>query len=123
MGILNVTQYRVGTNRSRNNVNAPRFFLILTGNSVSGLVAKAKIYFLRTEPSSIGLIIDSGALLIGTLSDRDFQYWYDILRNEKPIKLTYLVSNDPSPVVRFDHLSIGTSAEGVGEGPKDPDSL
>ncbi len=120
MGTLNVTEYRVGTNRSRSNTNAHRFFLILSGFSEAGPAGRAVIYFWPTRPSdTVGYI--AGDLLVGMLDDSDFPFWYDILRSEKPVKVTY-VENSAASEIRIWHLSVGTSDEGVGEGPKDPDA-
>ncbi|MBT2162797.1 hypothetical protein [Zobellia barbeyronii] len=117
MGVLNVTEYRVGTNRSRTNTNAHRFFLSLKGRSERGVVNSAIIYFWPSRPTdTVGYI--AGSLFVGMLDDSDFQYWYDILRNEKPVKLNYVENSDAS-VNKVWHISIGTGDEGVGEGPKD----
>ena len=115
MGTLNVTQYRVGTNRSRANTGAHRFFLSLTGNSEAGVVTSAIIYFWPTPPAgTVGYIASN--LLVGLLPDVDFQGWYDILRQEKPVKVYYV--ENPSEA-RIWHIGVGTTDEGVGEGPRD----
>ena len=94
MGALNVTEYKVSTNRSRSNPNAHRFALTLKGRSDSGAVNSAVIYFWPSRPSdNVGYI--AGSLFVGMLDDSDFQYWYDILRNEKPVKLYYTENRDP----------------------------
>lgn len=118
MGNLNVTEYRVGTNRSRTNTNAHRFYLSLKGNSEDGPIDRAIIYFWPQRPSdTVGYI--SGSLFVGMLDDSDFQYWYDILRAEKPIRL-YYVENSSGSENKVWHVGIGTTDEGVGEGPNDP---
>ncbi|WP_172332107.1 hypothetical protein [Mangrovicoccus sp. HB161399] len=120
MGTLNVTEYRVGTNRSRTNSNAHRFFLSLSGSSSSGPVSSAIIYFWPTKPAdTVGYV--AGSLLVGMLDDSDFSYWYDILRNEAPVRVTY-VENSSLSENRVWHISVGTTDEGVGEGPEDPDA-
>jgi len=120
MGILNITEYRVGTNRSRTNTNAHRFFLSLSGASESGPANRAIIYFWPTRPSDhVGYV--AGSLVVGMLDDSDFPFWYDILRSEKPVKLSYVENSSPSENKLW-HISVNTSEEGVGEGPEDPDA-
>lgn len=120
MGTFNVTRYRVGTNRSRTDSNAHRFFLSLSGNSESGPAQSVIIYFWPSKPvDTVGYI--AGNLLVGMLDDSDFQYWYNILRNEKPVHV-YYVENNAASENRVWHISVGTSDEGVGEGPADSDA-
>ncbi len=120
MGTLNVTQYRVGTNRSRNPANQHSMFLSLEGVSEDGPATRAIVYFWPTPPAdTVGYVASS--LLVGMLHERDFALWYDILRNEKPVKVTY-VENTADRSRRIWHISVGTSNEGVGEGPADPDA-
>ena len=89
MGTLNVTQYQVGTNRSRANANAHRYFIGLRGTSDSGVVTRGIIYFWPTPPAdTVGYI--AGDLLVGMLPDVDFPGWYDILRHERPVKVYYV---------------------------------
>jgi len=115
MGSLNVNQYRVGTNRSRANVNAHSFYLQLNGFSEGGVVTSAVVYFWPTRPSdTVGYI--AGSLLVGMLHDGDFAGWYDMLRHEKPAKVYYVENPSDS---RVWHISIGTVEEAVGEGPRD----
>jgi hypothetical protein len=118
MGILNVTEYRVGTNRSRTNTNAHRYYLSLSGFSESGPARSAIIYFWPSKPAdTVGYV--AGSLVVGLLDDGDFASWYDILRTEKPVKLSYVENSSPSENKLW-HISIGTTEEAVGEGPKDP---
>lgn len=120
MGILNITDYRVGTNRSRTNATAHRFFLSLSGFSESGPANRAIVYFWPTKPAdTVGYV--AGSLVVGMLDDGDFASWYDILRGEKPVKLNYVENSSPSEN-RLWHISVGTGDEGVGEGPADPDA-
>ncbi len=120
MGVLNVTEYRVATNRSRTNVRAHRFFISLKGRSESGPVTSAIIYFWPVRPEdNVGYLGSSS--FVGMLDDSDFEYWYDILRNEKPVKF-YYTENRNAAENKVWHMGIGTGDEGVGEGPKDPDS-
>lgn len=120
MGILNVTEYRVGTNRSRTNTNAHRFFIVAEGFSENGPINRAVIYFWPSKPAdTVGYV--AGSLLVGMLDDGDFQYWYDILRNEKPVKISY-VENSSASENKVWHISVNTTNEGVGEGPEDPDA-
>lgn len=115
MGTLNVTQYRVGTNRSRANPGAHRFFLSLTGSSEAGVVTSAIVYFWPTPPvDTVGYI--AGTLLVGMLHDVDFPAWYDILRHERPVKVYYVENAAEAKVW---HIGVGTTQEGVGEGPRD----
>ncbi|NET85183.1 MAG: hypothetical protein F6J94_25700 [Moorea sp. SIO1F2] len=117
MGVINVTTYRVGTNRSRNNSNAHRYFLSLEGSAESGPANRAVIYFWPTKPAdTVGYI--SGSLLVGMLDDSDFAGWYDIIRSENPIKVSYVENSDPAENRVF-HIGVGTTDEGVGEGPAD----
>ena len=120
MSVLNVTEYRVGTNRSRSNPAAHRFVLVLDGSSASGPASRAIVYFWPSQPAdTVGYV--AGSLLVGLLDDEDFPFWYDIVRSEKPVRVTYLEDSADSQN-RVRHLSIGTSDEGVGEGPQDPDA-
>lgn len=120
MGTLNVTEYRVGTNRSRSNTNAHRYFLSLKGNSASGPAASAIVYFWPQRPTdTVGYV--AGSLVVGMLDDSDFAMWYEILKTESPVQLTYF-ENSAANENRLWHISIGTTDEGVGEGPQDPDA-
>jgi hypothetical protein len=118
MGVLNISTYRVGTNRSRTNTNAHGRYLSLAGNAESGPANQAIIYFWPTQPNdTVGYV--AGNLVVGLLNERDFDAMYDILRNEKPAKLTY-IENSSASESRLWHIGIGTLEEGVGEGPEDP---
>ncbi|MFS4439420.1 hypothetical protein ACMA5I_14505 [Paracoccaceae bacterium GXU_MW_L88] len=120
MGILNITDYRLGTNRSRASTSAHRFFISLEGASQSGPATRAIIYFWPTRPvDTVGYV--AGSLLVGMLDDSDFESWRDILRHEKPVRVSY-VENNSDPQRRLHHISIGTTDEGVGEGPTDPNA-
>jgi hypothetical protein len=117
MGALIVTTYQVSTFRHRAKPNSHRFLLGLKGVAESGPVTEAAVFFYQSPPpDSIGHI--GGAFLVGTLPEVDFASWYDILRNERPIRLGYEegAGTDPEIVT----LDIGTNQEPVGEGPKDP---
>jgi len=115
IGMLNVTQYQVSTTRSRTNPDGPRFSLSLSGNSMGGVVTRAIIDFLPTPPvNNVGYINDD--LLFGLLPAVDFGWWYDILRHEKPVRIYY--AYDPSQP-KISAISLGTTDEGVGEGPRD----
>jgi hypothetical protein len=119
MGTLNVTTYRVGTNRSRANPQAHRFFLTLEGFAESGAATSAVVYFWPTQPTdTVGYV--AGSLLVGMLDDADFAGWYDILRSERPVKVTYVEGSAGESKVW--HISVGTTSEGVGEGPRDPNA-
>jgi hypothetical protein len=116
MGLLNVTTYQIAAARSRTNANSPRFVLTLRGITENGPVTEAAIFFYQTpQPGTIGSV--SAQLLVGILPDLDFASWYDILRNERPVKVNYVegVGGD----ARIGELSIGTNQEPVGEGPQD----
>ena len=119
MGVLNVTTYQVGTNRSRHSPPAPRFFLTLAGFAGSGAATSTVIYSWPTQPNdTVGYV--AGQLLVGLLPDADFTGWYDILRSERPVTVTYIEGSAGDR--RLAHISVGTTAEGVGEGPRDPNA-
>ncbi len=111
MGTLNVTTYRVGTNRSRANAQAHRFFLSLEGFAESGAATSAVVYFWPTQPTdTVGYV--AGNLLVGMLDDADFAGWYDILRSERPVKVTYV--EGPLESVRIDPGDLVVSAHACG---------
>jgi hypothetical protein len=116
MGTLNVSSYRVGTNRSRNNANAHRYYLSLQGNSEQGPATSAIIYFWPTTPAdTVGYVANT--LLVGMLPDEDFASWYEILRAERPVKVFYVEGSGGEN--RVWHIGLGTDPEAVGEGPRD----
>lgn len=119
MGVLIISEYQVATNRSRLNNGAHRFAIILKGTAQSGPCNHAVIYFWPSKPAdTVGYV--TGRLFVGQLDDSDFQYWYDILRHEKPVKLYY--TEDRSSEIRVHHVSLGTTDEALGEGPADSDA-
>lgn len=52
------------------------------------------------------------------LDDSDFAGWYDIIRSENPIKVSYIENSDPAENRVF-NIGVGTTDEGVGERPAD----
>lgn len=116
MGTLNVSSYHVGTNRSRNNPNAHRYYLFLQGNSEEGSATSAVVYFWPTPPTdTVGYLTNT--LLVGLLPDVDFASWYDILRAERPVKVIYIEGLNGETKVY--HIGLGTDPEAIGEGPSD----
>lgn len=119
MGTLDVTEYRVGVNRSRAHANAHRYFLQLMGASAEGDARSAIVYFSPARPvDAVGYM--EGNLLVGMLDDGDFADWCDILSNEKPVRMHY-VENSSDPQRRLQHISIGTMSAGVSATPAAPE--
>jgi hypothetical protein len=113
MGTLNVSSYRVGTNRSRTDPGAHRYYLSLQGTSEEGAATSAIVYFWPDPPTdTVGHLADT--LLVGLLPDEDFAGWYDILRAERPVKVFYVEGGASGTVF---HIGVGTDPEAVGEGP------
>src|SRR5215203_7525942 len=96
MGTLNVSSYRVGTNRSRADPGAHRYYLSLQGTSEEGAATGAIVYFWPDPPTdTVGHLADT--LLVGLPPDEDFAGWYDILRAERPVKVFYVEGGQVEP--------------------------
>ena len=63
----------------------------------------------------------SGLAVVGWFPVAEFPYYYDIIRNERPIQVRYefRVSGATSGYLRL--VGLGTSTEPTGEGPSDSD--
>jgi len=109
---MTVTSYQVGTNHSRDNAGAHRRFLSLSG---TGDRNSAIIYF---WPGTPGSSYFTANLVVGLLPVADFDDWYNVLRSERPVLLTWV----EAPNSQIYHIGIGTTNEAVGEGPADRSS-
>jgi hypothetical protein len=57
-------------------------------------------------------------ILTGWLPSSEFSFWYDVLRSEKPLTLSYNIA--PIGGANYvNDISLGTSSEPIGEGPQD----
>jgi hypothetical protein len=57
-------------------------------------------------------------VLTGWLPSSEFEFWYDVLRSEKPLTLFYNLT--PIGGANYvNSISLGTSTEPIGEGPAD----
>jgi hypothetical protein len=119
MGTLNVTGYLVSTRRAKDRPSDIRFILGIRGDSADGPATNAIIYFFPTASADNVGYIAAGTQLIGLLRDEDFTFWYDILRNESPVKLSYIEGAGSGHTVPVDAIAIGTNDEPLGEGPID----
>jgi hypothetical protein len=119
MGTLNVTSYLVSTLREKGRPSGIRFILGIRGTSTEGPATNAIIYFVPTaSPDSVGYVA-AGTQLIGLLPVEDFPFWYDILRNERPVRIHYTEGVGSGNTVHVEAISIGTNDEPLGEGPVD----
>ena len=60
---------------------------------------------------------------MGEFPSSEFTFWYDMLRAEKPLILSYLVmSAPPENLNQLASVTLGTSLEAPGEGPTDVSS-
>lgn len=57
-------------------------------------------------------------VLYGWLPASEFTLWYDVVRSEQPLTLSYTTQNDVPPTYITD-FTLGTSTEPLGEGPHD----
>ena len=57
--------------------------------------------------------------IVGWFPVAEFSYYYDIVRNERPVHVVYDFSDPGSTSGALRRLGLGTSMERVGEGPSD----
>lgn len=61
----------------------------------------------------------SAPLVAGWLPHREFEYYYDLVRNERPIFVFYEFRESGATSGYLRQIGLGTSREPVGEGPED----
>ena len=61
----------------------------------------------------------SGRSVVGWFPIGEFSYYYDILRNERPVQVLYEFSNAGETSGYLSKVGLGTSTEPIGEGPSD----
>jgi hypothetical protein len=130
-GMFDIESYTLLT--TQNGVSSSGAFRLvgLTGPALAhGIRTYASIYFFENPGSVLGIVnnVDqpnfNGRRAFAYLRKADFADWYDILRNEKPLKCYYSYAGadfDPNESVRS-LLSISLSTgepEPPGEGPEE----
>jgi len=118
---------------TQNGVGAAAAFRVIRLTSPAryhGIRTHASIYFFETPGAMLGVVqnVDQpnfdGLTVYAYLFKADFADWYDILRNEKPLKCYYSYDgadfdpNDPSRALRSIALATG-EPEPPGEGPEE----
>jgi hypothetical protein len=69
-----------------------------------------------------GFLSDGGTpslFVLGWFPVAEFPYYYDILRSERPVHVTYVFRNDGATYGYLRMVGLGTSHEEIGEGPSD----
>ena len=77
----------------------------------SGVVGFTAVGYLTTAPPS--------STILGWLDLNEFNYYYDILRSEKPVLFFYELTDGSRSSGYLRRLGLGTSNEEIGEGPAD----
>ena len=72
----------------------------------------------------VGYLTDggfSGLSVVGWFPVAEFSYYYDILRNERPVQALYEFRDAGATSGYLRKVGLGTSTEPIGEGPSDSD--
>lgn len=105
--------------------------LYLTSTALAhGIRTRASVYFFENQPGTLGVVTNvdqpnyNGQTAYAYCRKGDFADWYDLLRNEQPLKCTYGYAGpdfDPSqPARNLYSIQLYTgSQEPPGEGPED----
>jgi hypothetical protein len=108
-----------------------RILEIIGPREYHGLVEIAVLYFGSSwddwsGPAQTGIYDNSNPyqpVVKGYLPSSEFEFWYDVLRSEKPLTFFYNLLQEPPPYggeAYIDSISLATSTvEPIGEGPVD----
>ena len=122
-----VETYTVLTNQSGTSSDGSWRTIVLSSTpSFHGNRHRASIYFVEPPPNALGgASFIAGTFSIGVLCRKaDFGVWYDMLRNEKPVKFSFAYDgpefdpNQPNRLLLQVQLHTGEQ-EPPGEGPED----
>lgn len=124
------TYFAFTTQRGTGSVGAWRALRVTSPVLTHGIQHRATLYFFASEAQSPGLVMNvdqpnyQGQTVYAFCRKPDFREWYDILRNEAPLKLSYAYSGsdfDPSDPTRdlFWVEMFTGSPEPPGEGPEE----
>jgi hypothetical protein len=90
---------------------------------------RATLYFFEPPPENLGLVTNvdqpnlNGHQIYAFLRKSDYAEVYDVLRSEKPVRLTYFYSpsefNAQQSTRTLLSVQVGTGDEPPGEGPED----
>jgi hypothetical protein len=105
--------------------------LSLTSTALThGIRTRASVFFFENQPATLGLVYNvdqpnyNGQTAYAYCRKDDYADWYDLLRNEQPLKCTYAYAgadfdpSQPARELRWIQLYTG-SQEPPGEGPED----
>lgn len=101
------TYFALTTQRGNSSVGAWRGLRVTSPVLSHGIQHRATLYFFSSEASTLGLVTNvdqgGGQIVYAFCRKPDYRDWYDILRNEAPLKLSYAYSGsdfDPSDPTR-----------------------
>ena len=93
---FDVESYTVLTNQSGTSATGAWRHITLTSPALThGIRSSASLYFLETPPAVLGVVYNvdqpnyDGQTAYAYCRKADFAEWYDMLRNERPLKFTY----------------------------------
>jgi hypothetical protein len=131
LATFDVESYTVGTTQAGPNASgASRFIRLASTELFHGIRSHASVYFVVGDLTVLGSVVNvdqpnyNGVTVYAWCKKADFAEWYDLLRNEAPLKFQYLYDGpdfDPSKpgrVLRSIQLFTGFP-EPPGEGPEE----
>jgi hypothetical protein len=131
---FDVESYTVLTTQSGNAANGAWRHLALTSPDLShGIRNRASVYFFSGGSASLGVVYNvdqpnfNGLTAYAYCHKADFGEWYDMVRNERPLKCVYAYAgpdydpNQPTRELYWIQMFTGTQ-EPPGEGPEEVQS-
>lgn len=132
---FDVETYTVLTTQSGATPSGAWRLLTLTSTALAhGIRTRASVFFFESGPSTLGVVSNvdqpnfNGQNIAAYCRKADFADWYDLLRNEQPLKLTYAYAgaefdpNQPNRELWWLQLHTGQQ-EPPGEGPEEMHAL
>jgi hypothetical protein len=120
MGVFLVTNYSLSAQAVRTPPAVVEILhaILLAGIPESGPLKSANILFATARGDIYPGVVSNGGL-VGFILDAMFASWYDILRNERPVRLRYHPDPTSPANTPLERLELFTGPEPLGEGPVD----